>query len=272
LAPKFNPADVLDYMIKNKATIFAGVPTMFQMIWEQSIPENSSLSLKYCLSGGSHLSEELLHRFEEKFNTYILEGYGLSETCCAASFNNFKRERKPGSIGYPLDGVEMKVVDEEGKEVPIGEVGEIVVKGPILMKGYRNRPQATNEAMRNGWFHTGDIGRMDLDNYFYIVDRKTDLILYGGFKVFPREIEEVIAAHPHVKEVAVIGVSDAVMGEVIKACVVPKEGIRINPAALLEYCHERLAHYKCPSLLKFYRELPKGPTGRVLKKELRRHF
>ena len=272
LAPRFNPKDALDIIAKDKITILAGVPTMFQMIHDfPDFADYDLSSLKYCLSGGSHLSEDLLRRFEERFSTYVLEGYGLSETCAAASFNNFKRERKPGSIGYPLEGMEMRVVDEEDQEISIGDIGEIVIKGPSLMKGYRNRPQASTEVMRNGWFHTGDIGRMDMDGYFYLVGRKTDMILKGGFKVVPREIEEIISAHPQVTEVAVIGIPDQVMGEEIKACIVPKEGIRINPAALLEYCHERLANYKCPAILRFYRELPKGPTGRVLKKELRLH-
>lgn len=271
LAPKFNPQEALQIIQKHRATIFAGVPTMFQLLYDQSnYADYDVSSLKYCLSGGSHLPEQLLTRFEERFSTYILEGYGLSETCSAACFNNFKRERKPGVAGYPLDGIEMKVVDDNDEEVSIGEIGEIVIKGPVLMRQYRNRPGATEEVMRGGWFHTGDIAHMDMDGYFYLVGRKTHMILKGGFKVFPREIEEVIGAHPQVKEVAVIGIFDPVMGEEIKACVVPKDGVRINPAALLEYCHERMANYKCPSVLRFFRELPKGPTGKVLKKELRR--
>jgi len=271
LAPKFSPLEVFDLIAKEKITIFAGVPTMFQMLLDNADKTEHTISnLKYCLAGGSALPEDVLQRFEEKFNTYILEGYGLTETCAAASFNNFKRERKPGSIGYPLDGVEMQVVNDNDEEVSIGEVGEIVIRGASLMKGYLNRPNATEEAMRGGWFHTGDVGRMDMDGYFYVVDRKTDMILKGGFKVFPREIEEVILGHPQVKEVAVISIDDPVMGEEIKACIIPKEGMRINPASLLEYCRERLANYKCPAVLRFYRELPKGPTGRILKKELRR--
>ena len=271
LAPKFNPQEALRIIQKDKITVFAGVPTMFQMIYDQpNYADYDVSSLKYCLAGGSRFPEQLLTRFEERFSTYILEGYGLSETCSVACFNNFKRERKPGSVGYPLDEIEMKVIDDEGNEVSIGEIGEIVIKGPAMMSGYRNRPGATAEVMRGGWFHTGDIAHMDMDGYFYLVGRKTDMILKGGFKVFPREIEEVIRAHPQVKEVSVIGIFDPVMGEEIKACVVPKEGVRINPAALLEYCHERMANYKCPSVLRFYRELPKGPTGKVLKKELRR--
>ena len=271
LSPKFNPKEMLDLMIKEDTSIFAGVPTMFQMILDNYDHDSPNMPhLKYCLSGGSSLAPELLSQFEEKFSTYILEGYGLSETCAAATFNNFKRERKPGSIGYPLDGVKMKIMDDQGNEMPIGEVGEIVIKGKTLMKGYRNRPTATDEAIRDGWFHTGDLGKMDMDGYFYLVARKTDMILKGGFKVFPREIEDVILGHPQVKEAAVIGIPDVVMGEEIKACIVPKEGMRINPAALLEYCRERMANYKCPAVLRFYRELPKGPTGRILKKELRR--
>lgn len=271
LAPKFNPKEVLELIVRDKATIFAGVPTMFQLLLDNSEREDLRVTnLKYCLSGGSSLSVDLLEKFEEKFSTYILEGYGLSETCAAASFNNFKRERKPGSIGYPLDGVEMKILDEADNEVPIGEVGEIAIQGPNLMSGYRNRPTATDEVIKDDWFHTGDLGKMDMDGYFYLVARKTDMILKGGFKVFPREIEDIIMGHPQVKEVAVIGIPDAVMGEDIKACIVPREGMRINPAALLEYCRERMANYKCPAVLRFYRELPKGPTGRILRKELKR--
>jgi long-chain acyl-CoA synthetase len=273
LAPKFNPQEILEIIAREKITIFAGVPTMFQKIYDvPNYADYNTSSLKYCLSGCSTLSPELLDNFEKRFHTYVLEGYGLSETSAAASFNNFKRERKSGSVGYPLDGVEMKVVDDDDAEVSIGEIGEIIIKGPTLFKGYRNRPQATADAMRNGWFHTGDIGRMDMDGYFYLVDRKTDMILKGGFKVFPREIEEVLSAHPQIREVAVIGVHDPVMGEEIRACIVPGDGQRINPSALMEYCHDKMANYKCPTQIKFYRELPKGPTGRVLKKDLRRYL
>ncbi len=270
LLPKFNPKDALEIIQREKITIFAGVPTMFQMIYDyKDYSKYDCSSLKYCLSGGSHLSEELLKNFEARFDTYILEGYGLSETCAAACFNNFKRERKPGSIGYPLDGIDIKVVDENGKEVPIGETGEIIINTPTLMKCYRNRPKATADVIKEGWFYTGDIGKMDIDGYFYLVDRKTDMILKGGFKVFPREIEEVIAAHPKVKEVAVIGIDDTVMGEEIKAYIVPKNGVKLNPTDLLEYCHDKMANYKCPTVIKFLKELPKGHTGKVLKKELR---
>ncbi|MBC8204863.1 MAG: long-chain fatty acid--CoA ligase [FCB group bacterium] len=271
LAPRFSPAEVMDLIQKEKISIFAGVPTMFQMLYDRTDSANYDCSsLRYCLSSGSALSSDLLKKFEEKFHTYILEGYGVSETSAAACFNNFKRERKPDSVGSPLNGIEVKIVDEHDREVPIGEVGEIVIKGNTLMKGYRNRPQATTESMRNGLFHTGDIGRMDLDGYFYIVDRMDDMILKGGFKVFPREIEEVISGHPQVKEVAVVGFPENVMGEEIKACIVPKDGARINPTALLEYCRERLANYKCPRELRFFHELPKGPTGRIIRKELKR--
>lgn len=271
LVPRFDSQEVREIIQKEKVTIFAGVPTMFQKLHDlDNYPGYDYSSLKYCISSGGILPPSLLKSFEERFSTYILEGYGLSETSSAACFNNFKRERKPGSIGSPLTGVEMKIADENDKEVPIGEVGEIIISGNTLMKGYRNRPQATSKNLRDGWFHTGDLGRMDMDGYFYIVDRMDDMILKGGFKVFPREIEEVISGHPQVKEVAVIGIPDPVMGEEIKACIVPKNGIRINPTALLEYCRERLANYKCPKELRFLHELPKGPTGRILKKELKR--
>jgi long-chain acyl-CoA synthetase len=185
-----------------------------------------------------------------------------------ASFNHPDKERKAGSIGTPIDGVEMKVVDEDGHEVDQGEVGEIVIQGHNVMKGYWNQPEATKEAMEDGWFHTGDMAKVDEDGYFFIVDRKKDLIIRGGYNVYPREIEEVLYEHPAVQEAAVIGVEDEKMGEEVGAAVVLKKGEDLDADELKDFCRERLANYKYPRRFWFVDELPKGPTGKILKREI----
>jgi long-chain acyl-CoA synthetase len=212
---------------------------------------------------------ELMRAFEEKFDCIILEGYGLSETSPVASFNHPDKERKPGSIGTPIRGVEMKVVDDEGNDVPPGEIGEIAIRGHNVMKGYWNRPDATAEVLRDGWLLTGDLARVDDDGYFFIVDRKKDMIIRGGFNVYPREIEEVLYAHPAVLEAAVIGVPHERLGEEVKAVVVAKTGKTIDVDELVAYCKERLAAYKYPRIVEARASLPKTATGKILKRELR---
>ena len=210
-----------------------------------------------------------MRSFERRFDCVILEGYGLSETSPVASFNHPNRERKPCSIGTPIEGVEMKVVDDHGKEVAQGEIGEIVIRGHNIMKGYWNRPEATEEAITDdGWFHSGDMARVDEDGYFFIVDRKKELIIRGGYNVYPREVEEVLYEHPAVQEAAVIGVTDDALGEEVGAAVVLKEGERIEAEELKRYVKEQLAAYKYPRKLWFLDELPKGPTGKILKREI----
>jgi len=210
----------------------------------------------------------VMRRFEEKFGCKVLEGYGLSETSPVASFNHPDRENKAGSIGTPIKGVEMKVVDDDGNEVDQGEVGEIVIRGHNIMKGYWNRPEATEEAIKDGWFASGDMARVDGDGYFFIVDRKKDLIIRGGYNVYPREIEEVLYEHPAVQEAAVVGVEHDELGEEVGAAVVLKEGEDASADDLKEYVKENVAAYKYPRKVWFLDELPKGPTGKILKREI----
>jgi long-chain acyl-CoA synthetase len=212
---------------------------------------------------------EVMRGFERAFGAVVLEGYGLSETSPVASFNHLDREHKPGSIGTPIKGVEMKVVDDEDSELPPGEVGEIVIRGHNVMKGYWNRPDATAEVMRGGWLHTGDMARVDEDGYFFIVDRKKDMIIRGGYNVYPREIEEVLYEHPAILEAAVIGVPDPEWGESLRAFVVLRPGQTASERDLIDYCRSQLADFKRPRRVTFLPELPRNPTGKVLKRELR---
>jgi long-chain acyl-CoA synthetase len=269
MIPRFDPAKALEIIQRDKVTIFQGVPTMFTAMLHDDSKDDADVScLRVCMSGGSAMPVEVLRGFEEQFGCKVLEGYGLSETSPVASFNHPDRDRKPGTIGTPIEGVEMKVVDEQGNEVDQGEVGEIVIKGHNVMKGYWNRPEATEEAIKDGWFHTGDMGKIDEDGYFSIVDRKKELIIRGGYNVYPREVEEVLYEHPAVQEAAVIGVPDEKMGEEVGAAVVLKPGEDISEDDLRSYVKEQVAGYKYPRKLWFLDELPKGPTGKILKREI----
>jgi len=231
--------------------------------------EDSDLSsLRTCVSGGQSMPVELMRGFEERFGCKILEGYGLSETSPVACQNRPDRERKPGSIGIPIEGTEMKIVDEAGDPLETGEVGEILIKGPNVMKGYWRRPDATAEAIKDGWLHSGDMGRTDEDGYFYVVDRKKDLIIRGGYNVFPREVEEVLYEHPDVLEAAVVGIPDPIHGEEIGAAVVLRSGADASADELQGYVKSQLAAYKYPRRIWFLDELPKGPTGKILKREI----
>jgi long-chain acyl-CoA synthetase len=220
------------------------------------------------VSGGQSLPVELLRGFEQAFGCQILEGYGLSETSPVACQNRPDRERRPGSIGIPIEGVEMKVVDEGGREVADGEVGEILIRGPNVMKGYWQRPDATAETIRDGWLHSGDLGRRDPDGYFYVVDRKKDLIIRGGYNVYPREVEELLYEHPDVVEAAVVGIPDPTHGEEVGAAVVLRDGAGASTEELREHVRSRLAPYKYPRRIWLLDELPKGPTGKILKREI----
>jgi long-chain acyl-CoA synthetase len=221
------------------------------------------------MSGGAAMPGELMRAFEEKFDCIILEGYGLSETSPVASFNHPGRERKPGSIGQPIEGVEMQVWDDDGNEVAQGEVGEIVIRGHNIMKGYWNRDDANKEAIsEDGWFRTGDMAKVDEDGYFFIVDRKKELIIRGGYNVYPREVEEALYEHPAVQEAAVIGVPDDKMGEEVGAAVVLKQGEDVSADELRSFVKDEVASYKYPRKIWFVDELPKGPTGKILKREV----
>jgi long-chain acyl-CoA synthetase len=267
--PRFDPAKALEIIERDKVTLFAGVPTMYNaMLNSDAREQHDHSSLKLCASGGSAMPGELMRGFEKAFGCKILEGYGLSETSPVASFNHPDKERKVGSIGTPIEGVEMKLLDDDGNEVEQGEVGEIVIKGHNVMKGYWNREEATEEAIVDGWFHSGDMGKVDEDGYFFIVDRKKELIIRGGYNVYPREIEEVLYEHEAVLEAAVIGVEDESMGEEVGAAVVLKEGQDVSADDLKAYVKDEVANYKYPRKIWFVDELPKGPTGKILKREI----
>src|SRR4051794_20029405 len=269
LIPRFDPGKALEIIERDKVTIFMGVPTMYgAILHHEDAGRADTSSLRICVSGGSAMPGELMRSFEEKFDCAILEGYGLSETSPVASFNHPDKERKVGSIGTPIEGVEMKVVDDDGNEVAQGEVGEIVIKGHNVMKGYWNKPDATEESIKDGWFHSGDMAKVDEDGYFFIVDRKKELIIRGGYNVYPREIEEVLYEHPAVREAAVIGVPDDSMGEEVGAAVALKEGEEVDEATLRDHVKNEVANYKYPRKIWFVDELPKGPTGKILKREI----
>jgi long-chain acyl-CoA synthetase len=230
--------------------------------------EYDTSTLRVCASGGSAMPVELMRGFEKAFGCTVLEGYGLSETSPVASFNHPGRERKAGSIGTPIEGVEMKVVDDDDAEVAQGDVGEIVIRGHNVMKGYWNKPDATAEAVRDGWFHSGDMGTVDEDGYFFIVDRKKDMIIRGGYNVYPREIEEVLYEHPAVREAAVVGIPHDEYGEEVAAAVALKAGEQVTEQELRDYVKDQVAAYKYPRRVWFVEELPKGPTGKILKREI----
>ncbi len=274
LLPRFDAEAVLGLMAKHKITIFAGVPTMYWGLLnyqgDQVDMKTISKQLRICVSGGASLPVKVLEDFEAKFNIEILEGYGMSEGSPVVTFNQFDSGRKPGSIGTPVWGVEVMIVDEDGAEVPIGEKGELIYRGHNVMKGYYNKPEANAKTIRNGWLHSGDVAVKDEDGFFYIVDRTKDMIIRGGLNVYPREVEDVIMKHEAVSLVAVIGIPDDQYGEEIKACVVLKEGMSVTDIELMAWTKEHIAAYKCPRVIQFLDALPQSATGKILKKELRK--
>ncbi len=269
LLPRFDPAKALEILERDGCTVFEGVPTMYGALLHHPDRESADVSkLRVCASGGASMPVEVMRGFEEAFGCKILEGYGLSETSPIASFNHPDRERKPGSIGTPIEGTEMKVVDDDGNEVAQGEIGEILIKGHNVMKGYWERPEATAESIKDGWFATGDMAKVDDEGYFYIVDRKKDLIIRGGYNVYPRDIEEVLYEHPAVCEAAVVGIPHAELGEEVGAAVALKDGESVDEETLKAFVKEQVAAYKYPRKIWFVDELPKGPTGKILKREI----
>ncbi|WP_026582403.1 fatty acid--CoA ligase family protein [Bacillus sp. J33] len=267
--PKFSPKEIFRLAKKYEPTVFAGVPTMYNFLlqYEAGNPEDLK-SLRLCISGGAAMPVALLHGFEKKFNVKVSEGYGLSEASPVTCFNPLDKPRKPGSIGQSILNVENKVVNELGEEVPVGEVGELIVRGPNVMKGYYKLPEETAAAIRDGWLYTGDLAKKDEEGYFYIVDRKKDLILVGGYNVYPREVEEVLYNHEDVVEVAVLGVPDPNLGEAVRCYVVSKNP-QLTAEQLLAYCAEHLAKYKVPASIEFLEELPKNTTGKILRRALK---
>ncbi len=270
MLPSFDTYKALEVIQRDKVTFVAAVPTMYFFMLNASASGKYDLSsIRMAISGGAALPVEVLSRFEERFKVRILEGYGLSETSPVASFNVLKRPSKPGSIGLPLWGCDMRIMRDDGSFADVGEVGEIVIRGHNIMKGYYKKPAATEEAIVNGWFHSGDLAYVDEEGYFFIVDRKKDVIIRGGMNIYPREIEEVLYAHPDILEVSVVGIPDEARGEEVKAFVSLRPGSEIGARELRDYCRERMARYKCPREIEILDTLPKGPTGKILKRELR---
>jgi len=269
LLPRFDPAKALEILERDGCTVFEGVPTMYGALLHHPGRDAVDVSsLRVCASGGASMPVEVMRGFEEQFRCKVLEGYGLSETSPVASFNHPDRERKPGSIGTPIAGTEMKVVDDAGAEVACGEIGEILVKGHNVMKGYWRSPEATAASIKDGWFATGDLAKVDEDGYFFIVDRKKDLIIRGGYNVYPREVEEVLYEHPAVREAAVVGIPQDEWGEEVGAAVALKDGATVGADELRDFVKEQVANYKYPRRIWFVDELPKGPTGKILKREI----
>ncbi len=272
LVPRFEMDAVLDALSTHRCTLFLGVPTMYFALLQADTSGYDLSALRVGISGGAAIPGEVIRAFEEKFpGVVVLEGYGLSETSAIATFNQSVENRRVLSIGRPMWGIEVRIVDEVDVELARGEdqIGEIVIRGHNVMKGYYGNPEATAEAMRGGWFHTGDLGYRDSDGFFFIVDRKKDMIIRGGFNVYPREIEEVLFEHPAVAEAAVVGKVDERLGEEVVAVISLKPGTEATSEEVIAFAKERLAAYKYPREVRIIADLPKGPTGKILKTELR---
>jgi long-chain acyl-CoA synthetase len=275
LLPRFEPAVAVQTMLAEKVNLWCGVPTMYWALMDLLRRDPSldvgalAANMRLCVSGGAPMPVTLMEEVGSRLGVRILEGYGLSETSPVATFNHFERPSKPGTVGQAIFGVEVACVGDDDEPVPTGERGEVVIRGPNIMKGYYKQPEATAEVLRQGWFHSGDIGILDADGYLAIVDRKKDMILRGGFNVYPREIEELLLTHPAVSQCAVIGVADARLGEEVKAFIVVRPGQSVTEDVLIAWCRERLAAYKAPRYVELRDALPMGATGKVLKRALR---
>jgi long-chain acyl-CoA synthetase len=270
LLPRFDPQKALEMIQRDGVSIFMGVPTMYAAMLHATGRESYDVdSLRLCVSGGAALPMEILTAFEKEFGCPVIEGYGLSETSPVASFGRLDRERKPGTIGTPIDGVEMRIVDEDGRVLGVGDVGEVQIKGPNIMKGYWEMPEETAAAIDpDGWFSSGDMATVDEDGYYRIVDRKKEMILRGGYNVYPREVEEVLYEIPEIAEAAVLGIAHDDLGEEIVAVVSFKEGQSAGVEEIQAYAKQQVAAYKYPRHIIVVDQLPKGPTGKILKREI----
>ncbi|MCA1636174.1 MAG: long-chain-fatty-acid--CoA ligase [Acidobacteria bacterium] len=275
VSPRFSASRFWQIISDYGVTSFGSVATMLSMLlatYTEGVPEGLKTdSLRFAMCGSAPVPAEVLRRFEETFGCLVVEGYGLSESTCRSTFNPPDKRRRPGSCGMSI-GNEMRVVDEEEREVSAGELGEIVLRGENIFKGYFRNPEATKRAFRGGWFHTGDIAYVDAEGFFFIADRKSDMIIRGGENIYPREIDELLYRHASVAEAAAVGVPDELYGEVVVAFVVLKERREVSEEELIAFCREHLADFKCPAWVRFLDALPKGPTGKVLKRELTRAF
>jgi long-chain acyl-CoA synthetase len=266
LTEGFSPKTFFEHLARYRATTFSGVPTVYSILLHLPDADRYDLSsLRLCICGAAPMPVEVCTQFEEKFHTKIIEGYGLSEGTCASTLNPVEGQRKVGSIGIPFPGQEIKIFDEQDRERPPGQIGEIVIRGLNLMKGYYKDPDATAETVRDGWLHTGDLGYVDEEGYFYIVGRKKEMIIRGGVNIYPKEIEEVLYRHPQVKEAAVIGLPDRIWGEEVGCCLVLKDGEVGSEEEIIAYCREHLADFKCPRQVFFVETFPKTATGKIQK-------
>jgi long-chain acyl-CoA synthetase len=270
VAPKFDAKQTLQLIEKYRPTLFPGAPTMYVALNHFPGVEKYRLnSIDACISGAAPLPVEVQQTFERLTGGRLVEGYGLTEASPVTHANPIWEGRREGSIGVPWPDTEARIVNPAtGEELPVGEVGELVVRGPQVMRGYWNRPDATAETIRDGWLYTGDMARMDEDGYFYIVDRKKDIIIAGGFNIYPREVEDVLYSHRGVKEAVVVGVPDEYRGETVKAFIVPKEGHVLDESELVDFCRQNLAAFKVPRKIEFRNELPKSLVGKVLRRVL----
>jgi long-chain acyl-CoA synthetase len=275
ITPKFSAKRFWNTISDYGITSFGSVATMLSMLlnfYPEGVPEGlKTEQLRFAMCGSAPVPAEVMKKFEETFNCPVVEGYGLSESTCRSTFNPPDERRRAGSCGMPI-GNEMKVFDDDDNEVPDGELGEIVLRGENILKGYYKNPEATSIAFRNGWFHTGDVGYRDKEGFFFIVDRKSDMIIRGGENIYPREIDEVLYQHTAVAAAATIGIPDPLYGEEVAAFVVLKDGMKVSEEELIIYCTERLADYKCPKSIRIVKDIPKGPTGKLLKRELAKQF
>jgi long-chain acyl-CoA synthetase len=275
VSQKFSASRFWNIISDYQVTSFGSVATMLSMLlstYPDGVPAGLKTDqLRFAMCGSAPVPAEVLRRFEKTFNCLVIEGYGLSESTCRSTFNPPDERRRPGSCGLAI-GNEMRVVDEDDQEVPDGELGEIVLRGENILKGYFKNEAATAIAFRNGWFHTGDIGYRDRDGFFYIVDRKSDMIIRGGENIYPREIDEVLYQHPQIAAAAVIGIPDELYGEDVAAVVVLKPDAKVSEGEVIEFCKAKLADYKCPKTIRFVEDIPKGPTGKLLKRELAQMF
>jgi long-chain acyl-CoA synthetase len=273
--PRFSPEETLRLLQDENVTIMCGVPTMFLAMAEYDGADNFDLdtiarTMRVAISGGASLSPDVLDQFEEKYGFPIREGYGLSEASPVITLNRMGMPRKIGSVGVPIWGVDVRIVDDNLRDVPVGEPGEIIASGHGIMKGYYKRPGATDKILLNGWLHTGDVGRMDEDRNVYIMDRTTDMIIRGGENVYPREVEDTLMTHPDISIAAVIGVPDEKYGEEVKAFIVPVPSVRLTAEDVIAWAKQEMADFKCPKYVEICDSLPMNAIGKVLKKDLRK--
>ncbi|MFO7890304.1 MAG: AMP-binding protein [bacterium] len=265
LIPQLNVSRAFDIVEKEKVTCFIAVPSVIKEIVEnKNFPDKKVSSLKYCISSGDAMDPEIFKKFEDKYHVAILESYGLTEASPLVSLNNPFHERIPGSIGFPLPGVEMRFINEDGEPIKPGEIGEIQIKGENIMKGYLNKPEATKEVIQEGWLKTGDYIVLHESGYKKIVARRKNMIIKSGFNIYPREVEKFLSGHPKVKEAVVFGIPDSQVGEEVTACIVLNDSEKADEKEFIEYLQQRMAAYKCPQKVYFRDEFPKGPTGRIL--------